>query len=659
LRQKEPILDGVTTLRLLIVEDEANDALLVLRELAREAYDVIHRRVDTAAALREALATEEWDLVISDFSLPTLDGMEVLRILGSSGLDLPCIIVSGTIGEDAAVNALKSGANDFIVKDRLARLVPAVARELREASERRRRRATEAEFGHAMERMRFALDAAGVGTWESDIASGRTEWSDVLERLHGQPAGTFGGTFQAFIAAIHPDDRERVLELIAQSHREHTGFRFEYRTIWPDGSTRWMLNIGQPFYDDGGRPLRAAGIGMDITVQKQLEQQVQQAQKMESIGNLAGGIAHDFNNLLTAILGYSNFLLDEITTQHMPDRMRSDLDEIRKAAERAATLTSQLLAFSRRQIIQPTVVSMNALVGNLETMLRRLIGENIELSARVSGDPGSVRADVGQLEQIIMNLVVNARDAMPQGGKITIETANVVLDDIYARAHLAVVPGPYVLLAVSDTGVGMTPEVQARIFEPFFTTKPKDRGTGLGLATIYGIVKQNNGNIWVQSEPGKGTTFKVYLPRVDDLPESVTPWSQSGVQGGHETVLLVEDDERVRTLARTVLTRKGYIVIEASDGEEALRIAAQHAGDLDLLLTDVVMPGMSGRLLAQQFSELYAEVPVLYMSGYTDDAIVHHGVLISGVSFLQKPFTPATLARAVRDVLDTRSRTNP
>jgi hypothetical protein len=643
----------------LIVEDEEDDALLVLRELEREAYEVTHRRVDTIAGLREALETQEWDLILSDFSLPTLDAMDVLRFLASTDLDLPCIIVSGTIGEEAAVNALKSGADDFIVKDRLARLVPAVSRELREAAERRQRRDTEAALGRAMERMRFALHAAGVGTWESDIASGRTEWSDVLERLHGQPAGSFGGTFQSFIAAIHPDDREHILELIAQSHREHTGFRFEYRTNWPDGSTHWMLNVGQPFYDDAGRPVRAAGIGMDITVQKQLEQQVQQAQKMESIGNLAGGIAHDFNNLLTAILGYSNFLLEEVTAKQLPDRMRSDLEEIRKAAERAATLTSQLLAFSRRQIIQPTVVNLDALVGNLELMLRRLIGENIELTARLSGDPGSVRADVGQLEQIIMNLVVNARDAMPQGGKITIETANVVLDDAYARNHLSVVPGPYVLLAVSDTGVGMSPAVQARIFEPFFTTKPKDRGTGLGLATIYGIVKQNNGSVWVQSEPGRGTTFKVCLPRVDDLPETATQPSRAGVRGGHETVLLVEDDERVRTLARTVLARKGYIVIEASSGEEALRVAADHAGTLNLLLTDVVMPGMSGRLLAQRFAELYADVPVLYMSGYTDDAIVHHGVMTSGVSFLQKPFTPATLARAVREVLDTRSRASP
>jgi CheY-like chemotaxis protein len=377
---------------------------------------------------------------------------------------------------------------------------------------------------------------------------------------------------------------------------------------------------------------------------------------MESIGSLAAGIAHDFNNLLTAILGYSNFVLEDAAANQLPDRMRNDLEEVRKAGERAAALTSQLLAFSRKQIIQPRVLNINTVVENVEPMLRRLIGEDVDLTARLASDLGSVSADVGQLEQVIMNLAVNARDAMPAGGKLTVETANIDLDEAYARRHIAVVPGPYVMLAVSDTGIGMSPQVQARIFEPFFTTKPKGRGTGLGLATIYGIVKQNNGNIWVYSEPEKGTTFKVYLPRVDAQPETVTQAVQISARRGNEAVLLVEDDERVRTFAKTVLTRNGYAVIEASDGEEALRAAADHPGPLHLLLTDVVMPGMSGRLLAERISEQHPDMKVLYMSGYTDNAIVHHGVLTPGVAFLQKPFTPTTLARAVREVLDnTRS----
>jgi two-component system cell cycle sensor histidine kinase/response regulator CckA len=624
----------------------------VLRELARDAYDVTHLRVDTAQAFEQALRTQEWDLVLSDFSLPTLTAMDVLRVLGASGLDLPCIVVSGTIGEEAAVHALKGGASDFIVKNRLARLLPAVSRELREAGERRNRRAAEAAFNEAMARMRFALEAAGVGTWEVDIASGKSEWSDVMEQLLGQPGRGFHGTLDAFITTIHPDDRQRVFDGIV-SNQGHNDSRLEYRVIWPDGSIRWIEGVGQTFYDDTGRPVRAAGVAMDMTVQKQLEQQFHQAQKMESVGQLAGGIAHDFNNLLTAILGYSNFLLEESNASLIPDRMKRDLEEIRRAGESAAKLTSQLLAFSRRQIIQPTVLNMNAVVEGLEPMMRRLIGEDVRMTARLSPDLGSTRADIGQLEQVIMNLAVNARDAMPQGGQITIETANVDLDDAYARLHGAVVPGAYVMLAVSDTGAGMTPEVQAKIFEPFFTTKPKGQGTGLGLATIYGIIRQNNGNIWVYSEPGTGTTFKVYLPRVNEQPQAVAQTTRPAVRGGNETVLLVEDNDLVRRLASTVLTRTGYHVIEAPDADEALRAASEHQGQIHLLLTDVVMPGISGGLLAQRLSERYSDMRVLYMSGYTDSAVVDHGVLSPEVAFLQKPFTPATLAGAVRDVLDT------
>ena len=516
-------------------------------------------------------------------------------------------------------------------------------------------RAAEAALADAEDRMRFALEAAGVGTWESNIASGETIWSDVLERLHGQPAGGFGGTFEAFIEAIHPDDRQHVRDRIAQSLRDHTESRVEYRVTWPDGSIHWIARVGQTFYDEAGQPIRAAGVGRDITSQKNIEEQLRLAQRMESIGKLAGGIAHDFNNLLTAILGYSNVLLEELTGNHVPDKMRSNLEEIRKAGERAVALTGQLLAFSRKQILQPTVLNINTTVVSLEPMLRRLIGEDVELAACLSNDLGSANADVGQLEQVIMNLVVNARDAMPTGGTITIETANVDLDETYARTHIAVVPGPYVMLAVSDTGVGMPPEVQARIFDPFFTTKPKGRGTGLGLATTYGIVKQSHGNIRVYSEPGRGTTFKVYLPRVTGLPEGPTPRVHAGVRGGDETVLLVEDDERVRKLARELLERKGYTVVEASAAEEALHVAARHAGPIHLLLTDVVMPGTNGRVLAQRLSEQYPYMKVLYMSGYTDNAIVDHGVLTPGVAFLPKPFTPVAFARAVREVLDIES----
>lgn len=642
-------------LRVLIVEDSEDDARLILHELEHEGYQVNHLRVDRIDALRSALRTRQWDLVISDFSLPNFTAMDSLRVINESGLDLPCIIISGSISEETSVDAMRAGARDFFTKDRMARLLPAVTRELEEAAERRRRRAAEIALSEAKDRMRFALDAANVGTWEANILERRAAWSARAEMLHGLGDGQFGGTFDSFIAAVHPEDRDRVRRQVAESRRGQAESRIEYRVIWPDGSIHWIIDVGRTFYDADGTAVRAAGVSMDITAQRNLEEQFHQAQKMESIGNLAGGIAHDFNNLLTAILGYSNVLLDDDESGTLPrDVARSFVEEIQKAGERAASLTSQLLAFSRRQIIQPTVLDINAVIGGLDRMLQRLIGEDIELRTHLSETLCPTRADAGQIEQVIMNLVVNARDAMPTGGKITIETDNLELDEAYSRQHIAVAPGGYVMLAVSDTGTGMSPEVQARIFEPFFTTKPKGRGTGLGLATIYGIVKQNAGDIGVESEPGKGTTFKVYLPRVDDVPVAVQQKATTVPRGRGESVLLVEDDHRVRKLARELLLRNGYEVIEGADAEDALRIAAAFPKPIDLLLTDVVMPGMSGRVLAQRLAGDNPRLRVLYMSGYTDDAIVNHGVLTPDIAFLQKPFTPATFARAIRDVLDAR-----
>ena len=638
-------------LRVLIVEDSEDDAALVLRELAY-SYAVSARRIETVQALRQALQTATWDVVISDFALPQMSAMDVLRILAESHVDLPCLIVSGTIEEEAAVEAMKAGALDFVTKDRLARLRPAVSREIREATDRARGRAARTALDEAKDRMRFALEAAGVGTWEFDVSSDKVTWSDVLERLHGLPVGGFTGTFDAFIDAIHPDDRQGVRDRIAGSMRDHTESRVEYRVTWPDGSLHWISGVGQPFYDDTGRPVRAAGVGMDITVQKNFEDQVRRAQRMESVGNLAGGIAHDFNNLLTAILGYCDSLLDDLRAGAVPQSLEGDLEQIRSAGQRAASLTSQLLAFSRQQIIQPTVLNINTVVAHMEPLLRRLIGEDVTFSITLAPNLGSAKADAGQLEQVIMNLVANARDAMPTGGRLLIETANVDLKESYARSHITVEAGPHVMLAVSDTGTGMTPDVQTRIFEPFFTTKPKGRGTGLGLAITYGIVKQNRGSIWVYSEPGRGATFKIYLPRVAHAPEKVAAKAQPDDRGGSETVLLVEDDERVRKFASEMLRRRGYAVIEASDAEEAQQVAAGIHGPIHLLLTDVVMPGASGRALAQRLTEHRTLMKVLYMSGYTDTAIVDHGVLAPGVAFLQKPFTPVTLARAVRNVLD-------
>lgn len=405
-----------------------------------------------------------------------------------------------------------------------------------------------------------------------------------------------------------------------------------------------------PVHDKNDRIVNYIAVKQDISDFKQLEEQLRQSQKLEAIGMLAGGIAHDFNNLLTVICGYSDLSLMRLREE---DPLHRNISEINKAADRAAGLTRQLLAFSRKQVLQPRVLDLNAVVSELEKMLRRLIGEDIGLATVLESELGSVKADPGQIEQIIMNLAVNARDAMPQGGKLTIETTNVYLDEEYAKVHVAVVPGPYVMFAVSDTGTGMDSRTQARIFEPFFTTKEKGKGTGLGLSTVYGIAKQSGGNIWVYSELGRGTTFKIYLPRVDEgAQEYERPAETEDAFLGAETVLLAEDEEMVRKLARSVLEMSGYQVLEAANGGAALLICERHTEPIHLLLTDVIMPEMSGRELAERLAQLRPEMKVLYMSGYTDNTIVHQGVLDEGANFIQKPFPTDALARKVRDVLD-------
>jgi two-component system, cell cycle sensor histidine kinase and response regulator CckA len=399
-----------------------------------------------------------------------------------------------------------------------------------------------------------------------------------------------------------------------------------------------------------GEADRIDGLAEDVTQQRSLENQFRQAQRLEAVGRLAGGIAHDFNNVLTAITGFSDLLLEELPAG---DRKRSDVEEIRTAAARAAALTRQLLAFSRKQVLQPRVLDVNALVETLHRILQRLIGEDVKLEIVLGPRLGAVRADPGQLEQVIMNLAVNARDAMPDGGRLTIETANVELDEDRAFQHPGAAPGRYVLVAVTDTGIGMDAETRSQAFEPFFTTKEQGKGTGLGLSTVYGIVKQSGGHIWMYSEPGQGATFKIYLPRVDEAiaPLDLAPALVPAV-GGRETILLAEDDPPVREVASEFLAQKGYRVLRAPDGQTALEMARAHAGEIHMLVTDIVMPGMTGRELVTALVAERPNVRVLYMSGYTDDAVVRHGVLDEGLPYLQKPFSPDALARKVRDVLD-------
>jgi PAS domain S-box-containing protein len=466
------------------------------------------------------------------------------------------------------------------------------------------------------------------------------------------PAGAklFAPHSGKFAAEIHPEDSEAVNEVFLWL-KAHPGKSrpMEYRAKARTGQWHSFESTVTNLLED---PAVEAIVGnfRDVTERKRLTEQFLHAQKMEAVGRLAGGIAHDFNNVLCVILSYAEMIIGDLKPE---DSLRTEMEEIRRAGLRAADLTRQLLAFSRQQVLEARVLDLNQSVGKMEKILRRLLGEDVELTMHPAPGLWSIKADAGQIEQTVMNLAVNARDAMPQGGALILETANIELGDEDVYAHLGVIPGSYVMLSVTDTGTGMDKETQARIFEPFFTTKEKGKGTGLGLATVFGIVKQSGGHISVDSEPGKGTTFRVYFPRVVGdvsaarVSEAPGPLSERGT----ETVLLVEDDDQVRTLARSILRRNGYIVLEAPNGGEGLLICEQHPSKIHLLLTDVILPRMSGRQLAERLTKMRPEMKVLFMSGYTEDATLNRSVLESGTAFLQKPLTPDSLARKVREVL--------
>jgi two-component system cell cycle sensor histidine kinase/response regulator CckA len=482
-----------------------------------------------------------------------------------------------------------------------------------------------------------ATDAAGRLTYAGRGA----------EEMLGWPAGDLLGRPVAdFYRSGWEEARGVMRELETRGRLRH------YETSLRAKSGRW-IDVSASFAvlrDKEGAIVGTLGIVSDVTEQRRLEEQLRQSQKMDAVGRLAGGIAHDFNNLLTVITGRSELLLARLGPG---DPLRRHADLIEQTATRAAGLTRQLLTFSRKQAVEFQVLDLNAVLDGMEKILRRLIGEHIDLATVTRAGLGRVRADSGQIEQVILNLAINARDAMPRGGRLTLETDNVELDEAYARRHVGVRPGPYVMLAVSDTGIGMDAETQARLFEPFFTTKPAGKGTGLGLATVYGIVKQSGGSVWVYSEVGRGTTFKVYVPRVDEAPASVSAArGPAPAPRGSETVLLVEDAAGLRDMAREILELSGYAVLIARHGSEALLVAQQHAGPIHLLVTDVVMPRMSGRDLAERLVASRPEIRVLFMSGYADGAIAHQDVLAPGAAFVQKPFTPDVLARKVRATLD-------
>jgi PAS domain S-box-containing protein len=499
------------------------------------------------------------------------------------------------------------------------------------------------------ERTTYALGVTRMGVWEIDIATRQMTWSTTMAPVFGLRPEQAPGDVQGFFQLIHPDDRQMVEASFSQAEQAGTDFKEEFRVLWPDGSSHWIAGRARLARAREDESAHWLGVIMDIGERKTLEAQFRQAQKMEAVGQLAGGVAHDFNNLLTSILGYSGFVIDSFSPQ---DERRADMDEVIKAGERAAGLTRQLLAFSRKQVLQPTRLDLNALVTGMYPMLSRLIGEQVELVPSLAPELSTVRADPGQLEQVLMNLVVNARDAMPSGGRLMIQTANVELDGSFMQ-DVKIHPGPYVMLAVSDTGDGMTEATKSRLFEPFFTTKGPGKGTGLGLATVYGIVKQSGGYVWVFSDLGKGTSFKVYLPRSEEGAQAVIPLSPDETPCvGTETILVVEDEEAVRLLTRRILEEARYRIFDAPNPQQAEELFGRHPNTFNLLLTDVVMPGSSGPKLFERLVRRQSNLRVLYLSGYTDPTMVDGGQLDPGVPLLQKPFAANALKRRVREVLD-------
>ncbi|MGC2235427.1 MAG: PAS domain S-box protein [Pyrinomonadaceae bacterium] len=755
------------TLRILHVEDQERDVALLSRHLRRAGYEIISERVETRETMKAALESREWNIILCDYSMPTFNALAALALVKQMKLDVPFIIISGTVGEAVAVEAMRAGAHDYLMKDNLTRLAPTIEREIQEAENRRARRiaehslkASEAELlalfeaitdvifvidvtgrfirvaptnpnylsrtansivgktlhelysrekadffleqisraliENRMQQTEYSLEIKGVERWfegsvsplsedsvvwvarditerkrfEYDLLESEERYRDLVENARdiiyshdltgkylsvnkaaehilGYAREECMGMTQAEVIA--PECYEEARQMIERKLAGEEETVYELEAIAKDGR-RVAIEVNTKLVFQDGVAVAVQGIARDVTERKHLEEQLRQAQKMEAVGQLAGGIAHDFNNLLTAINGYSELTLRRLQAE---DPLRPNIEEIKKAGDRAASLTRQLLAFSRKQVLQPKVLDLNTVVIELEKMLQRLIGEDIELQTLPASDLGRINADPGQIEQVIMNLAVNARDAMPQGGKLTIETRNVHIEKEYSVHHNTVSPGCYVMLSISDNGEGMKEQVQKRIFEPFYTTKENGKGTGLGLSTVYGIVNQSGGSILVDSEIGRGTSFKIYLPQVDKSAEKYKSGAESEkVLQGTETVLLAEDDETVRNLIREVLENCGYQVLEAPTGNMALFICRHHREPIHLLLTDVIMPEMGGRELKDRLSGLRPEMKVLFMSGYTDDAIVHHGILNSDIPFIQKPFAPNALSIKVREVLD-------
>jgi two-component system cell cycle sensor histidine kinase/response regulator CckA len=634
-------------IRVLLVDDDP-DYHLITRDLLS---DIQEARFDLTAVTTydeaaQAISSHQHDVCLIDYRLGARDGLELIREAMAQGCRAPLILMTGQGDHDVDVQAMRAGAADYLVKGEID--AGTLEHSIRYSMERAR--ASE-------ERFRSAFERAVIGMALISLDGRFLQVNGSLcDMLNYAPHELMATTIQAI---THPDDLEATLEALRElQHGEFGSCQLETRFLHKRGSVVWVLLSSSLVRDTQGQPLHFISQIQDITSRKQAEQALReseallrQSQKMEAIGRLAGGVAHDFNNILTVISGHSALLLRKLTET---SPLRKDVEEIQKSSERAAALTRQLLAFSRKQLLDPKVLDLNSVVAGMEKMLRRLIGEDIELQTVLDPSAGRIKADPSQIEQVVLNLVVNARDAMPFGGKLTIEVAAFSSDHTRTLQIGELAPGSYAMLAVTDTGTGMSKEIQSHLFEPFFTTKGPGKGTGLGLATSYGIVKQSGGGIRVYSEAGHGSVFKVYLPVAPEGPEPATARLEtSDMVQGNETILVVEDEGPLRSLAACVLRDAGYTVLEAKDGLEGLRVVQGQANrKIDLVVSDVIMPHMGGREMAERLKTILPETRVLFTSGYTDDALSHHGVLNPGVVFLEKPYSPARLASKVREALD-------
>ncbi|MCC7364702.1 MAG: response regulator [Dehalococcoidia bacterium] len=635
---------GIEGLRVLMVEDCEDDALLVLRELRRGGLDAECVRVecndDFAAALHDRT---DWDVILCDYTLPKSDAPSVLAVLHRTGLDIPLIVVSGKIGEETAVDMMRAGAADYVMKDHLARLTPAVRRERLEASYRRAARAAE----QALQREQAILGALVGSAMDAIITLGRDHrilvFNPAAEQMFGVPAAeVLGSTIDRFIPLASREVHIAHVERFATSGVTR-------RNMHPINPLNAVRANGEEFPVEAtisqasvGDELFLTVIIRDISERKKLEAELLQSQKMEAIGKLAGGVAHDFNNLLTAILGYSELALMEADD---PERLGIDIGEIKAAAERAAALTRQLLTLSRRSVAAPAAIDLNAVVTELERMLRRIIGKNYQVVSEAQEAVWPVKADRGQVEQVILNLVVNAQDAMPDGGTITVRTGNVTVRD----GERGVEPGEYVVLSVSDHGIGMDDATRSRIFEPFFTTKGATHGTGLGLAIVQGVIEQSNGTVTVDSAPGQGTTFYVYFPRAREAGQPAAEHQPADIRGT-ETILLLKQDNAVRSLEQQLLEQYGYTVVPAGTVDEA-RSALAARGGIDLLVMNAMLIGYRGTGVLRELRALSPGLRALFLTGYTDEALLHDIEEVGHAHLLEKPFTSGGLARAVRRAL--------